>query len=584
MADTARAVQQNDVAIAVLKGIVRRRSLDPTEPNYDGEENDPALLDACLNVIERSTKVMEKSNAGGGRLLRDVAKRIQAEQNRTVGNKANEAQLLDIQESFKEEKQPKNARSTSAALLPSQRDQKKRRVKTAAATQSPSPPSSLLRLDGMPNGNIFKKTYTAKETMLLLAELRDVGSRMGSKVVEGLVANKCIPTNKSQVAARLKKYMESRDLDSVRPWGDAGGRPKIITDEDLRGIAKKRRMMAGGALDQGQFNEDVDAIYNDKLRAARKLARGAKAKKISGWHKKVMFSYMQTLTMEDGSTMQRLQSTFKTGVRVVAEASRMSAMAFAAAVAAVTRIDLLEVPQSYKTSGIDEFFLKPGITMSDWQLVNTDSTKLCITLHKKAGGVVETFALSGQDRSVQSVWSTNSSVSGFQGGSLMVEVFAVISGDGSTAPIALVLSVSEDVLPSDKFPDGIAAIKIPGLAPGSSVDHRNELEGMLYLKRAGSTAAGEESVHIALVKRMNKDIVYPLIAALRKKHIGLNEGDAVPAHAAVMISCDGHDEVLKAVASEEVLTAEVPMQIRRLKHSASRTGAEQPADLCPLFK
>lgn len=581
MALTVKAASQQAVAIDALKAMAKRRSLD--SPPVGAENDDPSILAAAITVLDRSSEVFKKSTNGGGQLLNAVSKRQQAKKNREGPTLSTEQKLMGLV------KEPVAGTRAHAAPTPPRRGKKKRprRASNSRRTDLPSPPKSPTHDPyKMPSGNLFKKgrTYTAVEAILLLTELKDKGSKCIGKVIAKLIENKCIDCGRSRVFARLKAFEESkRDVSKVRKWRDNGGAPAIITDEDIRGIMKKRKAESGGAIDRTLFDNDVDDVFNANLIRDGKKSRAEKKRKLSVTHKATLFNYMLTLKTDDGQSYVPLKSTFKTEGRVVAEESRMSAVAYAATVAATTRIDLVAVPPSYKPSEIDEYFDKPGIMMVDWQQVNTDSTKICITPNKQKTKV-ETFALSGQETSTQSIWSTNPNVSSFLSGSMMVELFACMSGDGATAPVSVVVAVSEEVLPKEMFPSGILRVSIPGLAPGASVDPRNKLDGYLYLKRAGSTPEGEESVHVRLAKKITEDVVYPFIAANREKHLGLKAGDAVPAHAAVVISNDGHDEVVKATSSEAVLTAEENKQIRRYKHSASRTGAEQAADLSPVFK
>ena len=581
MALTVKAASQQAVAIDALKAMAKRQSLD--SPPVGAENDDPSILAAAITVLDRSSEVFKKSTNGGGQLLNAVSKRQQAKKNREGPTLSTEQKLMGLV------KEPVAGTRAHAAPTSPRRGKKKRprRASNSRRTDLPSPPKSPKHDPyKMPSGNLFKKgrTYTAVEAILLLTELKDKGSKCIGKVIAKLIENKCIDCGRSRVFARLKAFEESkRDVSKVRTWRDNGGAPAIITDEDLRGIMKKRKAESGGAIDRTLFDNDVDDVFNSNLIRDGKKSRAEKKRKLSATHKATLFNYMLTLKTDDGRSYVPLKSTFKTEVRVAAEESRMSAVAFAATVAATTRIDLVAVPPGYKPSEIDKYFDKPGIMMDDWQQVNTDSTKICITPNKQKTKV-ETFALSGQETSTQSIWSTNPNVSSFLSGSMMVELFACMSGDGATAPVSVVVAVSEEVLPKETFPSGILRVSIPGLAPGASVDPRNKLDGYLYLKRAGTTPEGEESVHVRLAEKMTEDVVYPFIAANREKHLGLKAEDAVPAHAAVVISNDGHDEVVKATSSEAVLTAEENKQIRRYKHSASRTGAEQAADLSPVFK
>lgn len=584
MALSVKAASENAVAIDALKEMAKRRS-SLGSPPVGAENDDPSILEAAITVLDRSAQVFKQSTNGGGHLLTAVYKRQQAKQNREGPTLSTQQKLMGFA------KESVAGTRTHAAPTPPRRDKPKKRPRRASnsgRTDSPSQPKPPKQYDPykMPSGNLFKKgrTYTAIETMLLLTELKDKGSKCTGKVIEKLIENKCIDCGRSRVFLRLKAFEESkRDVSKVRKWRDNGGAPAIITDEDLRGIMKKRKAESGGAIDRTLFDNDVDDVFNANLIRDGKKSRAEKKRKVSATHKAFLFNYMLTLKTDDGQSYVPLKSTFKTEGRVVAEESRMSAVAYAATVAATTRIDLVAVPPGYKPSEIDKYFDKPGIMMDDWQQVNTDSTKICITPNKQKKKV-ETFALSGQETSTQSIWSTNPNVSSFLSGSMMVELFACMSGDGATAPVSVVVAVSEEVLPKETFPSGILRVSIPGLAPGASVDPRNKLDGYLYLKRAGTTPEGEESVHVRLAKKMTEDVVYRFIAANREKHLGLKAEDAVPAHAAVVISNDGHDEVVKATSSEAVLTAEEDKQIRRYKHSASRTGAEQAADLSPVFK
>ena len=158
---------------------------------------------------------------------------------------------------------------------------------------------------------------------------------------------------------------------------------------------------------------------------------------------------------------------------------------------------------------------------------------------------------------------------------LRVKVTFTFSAAGMTAPLFITVSgVSEDEMPDEEF----LHIQVPGLAVGGTgVTVGNKTMGHVFFMRKGKGADEER------VKYYQDQVLLPWIEEVRKD-IDSNyvTGMKVPTKLKAVSWMDGALDQVASLADNPEKFAKAWITV--CKQNAGRTGAEQPADLAPVFK
>jgi hypothetical protein len=155
------------------------------------------------------------------------------------------------------------------------------------------------------------------------------------------------------------------------------------------------------------------------------------------------------------------------------------------------------------------------------------------------------------------------------------------SAAGQMAPVyTTVAGLSEKEMPEETCPSGMFAIKIPGLAVGSDVDPSNNLPGYVVFLRK----TGDNSLDRRRHQHYRESVFLPFVEKVRNQWDNHVPGTEVPEHLTAVSYCDSDLAQMAVVTDGAQMKINEEVRIVLNKQSAARSGTEQAADLCALFR
>ena len=157
-----------------------------------------------------------------------------------------------------------------------------------------------------------------------------------------------------------------------------------------------------------------------------------------------------------------------------------------------------------------------------------------------------------------------------------------IAANGMLAPVFITVTGCNDrELPENDC----VIIEVPGLCYGGAVDaYATQVGYIAFIKGGGEAEDGTPSAEKKLSKFYLQTVSRRYIQAIRQRYHSCPPGAPVPDSLTSVGWQDGANVQLAALLSDEELIADRELKILRNKHSAAASEAQQPADVCIMFK
>eukprot|EP00984_Skeletonema_dohrnii_P032677 scaffold27202_cov108-Skeletonema_dohrnii-CCMP3373.AAC.2 len=404
-------------------------------------------------------------------------------------------------------------------------------------------------------------------------------------VILAIIAAKYVPCQYKTVQRLMKKHWAKEPILDNEWVSPQGGQGRVVP-EDV--VAKTAESILAQGNEGSDLRDTVEKMIVDHVKEVQEEAGLVPDPKAVLPSRSTVDKYCVEMAHQGVNLVQK--TTSKTETRSVAEKSERGSISNVGVVG-YSQFEVMDGEDhdmikdlekaSFRTRALYELMRRARGGAPIWVvrpdlLFSTDDTTAYI-FDGKAGK--EGKWVLASDRGVKN--SGTSSIYRTEKVNMMngirVKITFTFSGAGMTAPLFITVSgLSEEEMPDDDF----LHVKVPGLAiNGQGVSVGNDQVGHVFFMRKGKGADEER------VKCYQEEVLLPYIETVRKdldSNYSPRPGMEVPTKLKAISWMDGDLAQVASVINSVEEFAE--MGITVCKQNAARTGAEQPADLAPVFK
>lgn len=311
-------------------------------------------------------------------------------------------------------------------------------------------------------------------------------------------------------------------------------------------------------------------------------------------------NYMSAAAMIPNVSITQKKTFQKTNKRITAEKSLISAMSYLVTVAA-TSFCFGETPAQHP---FDEESIGPGakkmleMVQKEHQnaplfpihpqlLMSTDDTTLFAWEGKSESSALQNWTLIDPFQS-SSARSTYSCETDTNKNGLRVRLTFTMTGSGLLAPLYVAVTGLNDrelKIPDDYWDNDMFVVEVPGFCIGGGVNpYAQEVGYVVFLRESVQKKGGNQKIPHKKFAHYHRTVFLPFVKKCREQ-LGYHDDDnEIPDELSAVSWCDGDIPQLSTIIQESQQELDVEGKITSNKHSAARSGTEQPCDLSPVFR